>query len=430
MMVDGSQAVLYGFAVVGGRRRLRAEVARRVRVRALLIGVVVGLGTATAGACGSEGTGTSPQDRVEQDGRSDEPVAPPPMAVGEDGVAIVDVEGLHRVEGLPASPYATTGSPAVPAFGDRIAVVSEGQVALIGPGGDAVVADCAECSGVAATAEHVITTRRNGQPGEGFDIVLLTEDLEVAETVAATRASEPVNGTPSGENSASPVTLAASEDRVVVGYLSVNGGVRAGPTVVAAYSYDGELLDHMLVSGLLGLAAPSPDGEHLAVGVGGSGGACITSSALEVIALDGLEVLGAEPAVPAEVMATFDDLGEPWLYMVDVAWTGTAVRTVGEVYRTGWAENASGEVMPGPDTSCEVPEFWVRTFDIETGAFTDVRSDDVVATRWIGPGCSDVVEIRRSAPGESVLVAVQDGRESTLGRYSQLALGETAADRC
>jgi hypothetical protein len=107
-----------------------------------------------------------------------------------------------------------------------------------------------------------------------------------------------------------------------VGYLSRNGGVRRGPSIIAQYSTSDSLVRSISVDGIIGESSVSPDGRYLALGVGGSGGACVTVSDPVVVDLDRLRVQTVDPTVPAQALARADALTEPWFLMTDLVWNG------------------------------------------------------------------------------------------------------------
>lgn len=341
------------------------------------------------------------------------------VASGPDGVAVIEGPNIVPLAGLNDPGFLIRGAMAVPVDGSTAAVLLDGRLAVVSRNGIEASADCRECSGLAASDAKIVTTRRNQQPGNGFDILTFTPALEVEVTVPARRLEERVTIDYVPENVESPVTLAASPERVTVGYLSLNGGVRRGPSIVAQYSHDGELLDSVVLDGILGAAAVSPDGQMLALGVGGSGGACITSSELVVLRLNDLETLDSGPPVPAPVSASTGGLDEPWLLLTDLLWNGAVLHAVGEAFTTGNLRTGD----------CEIPETWGRTFDTESGEVTDVPLENLRATRWLGPGCDDTLDVVGQYY-DTVATTHIDGQEQVLGSYSTLALGQAQPARC
>ena len=91
-------------------------------------------------------------------------------------------------------------------------------------------------------------------------------------------------------------------------------------SVVAQYDYQGNLLAHVSVAGILGRSAVSPDGRLLALGVGGSSGACITISEPVLVDLQSLGMQPVEPKVPAAVIDDSGAFGEPWFLLTDLIW--------------------------------------------------------------------------------------------------------------
>jgi hypothetical protein len=337
---------------------------------------------------------------------------------GEGGVALTDGQWLETVPGVAGPSFIQPGPLAVPIGDSTAAVMGAGQLAVVGPHRKPVVKDCQDCAGVALAGRFIVTSRTNFQPGEAFDLVFFRMDLSLDHSVPARRVPERRTIQYPAENTATPITLAATEDRVTVGYLSKNGGVRAGPSIIAQYSISGSLLRSVYVDGLIGQSSVSPDGRYLALGVGGSGGACITSYNLVVVDLQGLRVQTVDPAVPAPVLADADSLSDPWFFMTDLVWDGSTVRATGEVH------------SPPEGESCDRdPAIWTRAYDPAKGEVEDDLGKDVSARRWIGPDCTDVVEAI-DGQTDATVVARRGGKESRLGRYSRLSLGRPAPATC
>lgn len=371
----------------------------------LRLPVLLALIAVTIAACGGSGTevttnaGGSPPEFV--------------VLAGDDGLARFVDGRLEPIEGLESAPYAT-GPWAVPAFSGSAAVLGDGSVALVTATGADVV-ECEECAGIASTGDEIVTTRRNYQPGEGFDIVTFDEDLEPFVVPAERLEEQSTIGYPA-ENSGSPVTLVATDERITVSYLSLNGGARAGPEIIAQYSPEGDLLDTISVPGLVGDAAVSPDGRYVAMELGGSGGACRYLSDLAVILLDPLELVDSGSTVPSEYTGV-GDLSDPWFTLTDLVWDEGVVRATGGVHVAG-------------DDGCDAdPDEWVHTFDPESGISTDVEVPDLTAERSIDGGCEPAVRVTGGWTGQEA-VAIVDGASSPLGRYGRLGLGAARPEAC
>jgi hypothetical protein len=338
------------------------------------------------------------------------PRAPFALAQGADGVAVVTSDGLERISQFSPPEFTTAGPSAVllPG-GDRAVVVLDDHVALVGPGVAPIVHECLGCVGVAATKDGVVTSRKNYQPGEGFDLVFMGPDLSVLHTVPAARLEERAAATYPAENTESPVTLAADAAGVVVGYLSRNGGIRRGPSVVARYSQDGRLLGHVMLDGVLGRSIASSDGRYLAIGVGGSGGACVTISEPHIVDLHDLTPIEVAPELPAGFHPGSD---YSWFMLTDLLWNDTQLVITGQAF----------DGNAGPSGCDPHPQGWRRVFDAASQRMIDEKPGDIGAARWFGPSCGDVV----ATTSKGQLLRASGSRLTPLGRYDSLALG---ADR-
>ncbi len=336
---------------------------------------------------------------------------------GADGIAVTNGQWIERVPGLSASRL-SAGPEAVGLDATSAAVVASEAVAVVRPHEPAVRVACADCAGIAATNEFVVTTRKNFTPGEGFDIVLFTHDLTPSRTVPAQRLEERGSTDVPAENTESPITLAADADRVTVGYLSRLGSARRGPSILAQYDYDGRLLDSVFVDGLIGRSAVSPNGRYLALGVDGSGGACITVSEPAVIDLESLNVRMIDPAIPSGVTVDSASLSDPWFMLTDLAWQEGTLLATGEVHN------------PAPGETCDPePQMWQRSFDPATGRLNDYGDLAARAIRWIGPDCEHLLAVTRQWEGAG-LVRTTYGPEQRLGSYDRINLGRSMPPEC
>jgi hypothetical protein len=370
----------------------------RVPRRRLKIAIAVSVLTATA-ACGSV-SGPAGGDM------STTAWTPPfVVAVGQDGVALIGDGWFEPVAGVPADAYAWPGPVGVAVDARTAVLVDNGRIALVRAHEPATAIDCVDCAGVAFATGRIVTTRKNYTPGEGFDIVTFDAALQNEHSVRAERLAERAATEYPAENTESPITLAADERTVTVGYLSRNGGDRRGPSIVAQYDYTGRLLRNISVDGRVGRSVVSPDGSQLALDVDGSGGACITISRPTVIDLRTLGARQLQPEVPSVVRA-HDPLQPPWFDLTDMDWkAGTLVAT-----------GAAMAPTPDEDSGCDKnPAIFERTFDVATGELRDTPVT-ALATRRLGAACADVVTVVRN--GDDVVL--DRGPDVRLGRYAKL----------
>jgi hypothetical protein len=348
--------------------------------------------------------------------RADPPGVPDfAVVAGEDGVALVGDDWFEPVAGLDGSSAGYRGAMAVGVTASSAAVLAAGHIALVRAHQPAVVADCAKCAGIAVTDEFIVSSRKSVAPGNGIEIVLFTRDLKPSRTVSADRLEERTTTDYPAENTESPITLAAGAGRITLGYLSREGGNRRGPSVVAQYDFDGKLLGNASVGGTLGRSAVSPDGHRVALGVGGSSGACITLSSPVVVDLESLRVQKIQPDVPG----VLPDSGRlAWFMLTDLLWRENTLVATGEVH-----------TPPEGETCDPHPQIWRRGFDPATGQVRDTGEQPADATRWIGPGCDDVL----TASGgyqDAVLLRKAKGTETKLGNYNHLRLGRPLPAEC
>ncbi|RKT88765.1 hypothetical protein SAMN05421805_107275 [Saccharopolyspora antimicrobica] len=347
------------------------------------------------------------------------------VATGADGLTLVGADWTQQVPGFGTSeasffpPGDSDAEIAAPLDSARAVVVYADRVVVVARGAEPVVRDCAECTGVAVTDTDIVTTRTNHAPDNGFDLVLYDHELSAERVVPAQRLQERAS-TSLAENTESPVTLAADEDRITVGYLARDGGNRRGPSVIAQYDYAGQLLGSTKVDGLLGRSAVSPDGRLLAVGVGGSSGYCTNPYEPVIVDLATLRVREVEPAVPG----TSPDDPDPWFELTDLVWAGETLLATGELH-----------VVRDPGEVCDPePEVWQRAIDPETGAPADSGGHQAISTRQVGPGCDHVVQTvnpsnpEGSSPDGDIVLRRVSGH--VLGDYSRISLGMPASAAC
>lgn len=376
--------------------------------------MVVALCGLAAAACSPGGPSPGP---------SREPAAEPfVVAYGPDGVALTDGRWIERVLERVPDVGDSRGPFAVALPGGRAAIVDAGRIAVARPHAPAVVRDCADCAGVAWTGSQIVTTRSSRQPDNSFEILAFDPALNRAAPVPAARLAERVSTSYPQENLESPTTLAADGDSVTVTYLSREGGVRRGPSIVARYGRDGRLAGTVRVDGVMYDAVVSPDGAYLALGLGGSGGACVTASDLTVLDLHDLSVLDLGSALPEGYAG---DADATWSYATDLVW------------RDGKAVATSRLYATAPLQTCDPdPQLWTRTVDPATLEVVDVDGAVADAARWIGPGCDDLLTVTgRTVDQEGwkrrhELAARIGGRTTVLGEYHQLVLGVPAGPGC
>ncbi len=341
------------------------------------------------------------------------------VAFGEDGVALTDGRFLEKVAG-PFEIAGYAGPRAVLAPGGFAAFLHNNKIVLGKPGVPPITAACNECAGLAVIGQELVTGRNNLQPGNGFDLVFFDLKLTELRTVPAQRLPERVTTDYPQENTESPSVLAASGDRITMSYLARDGGVRRGPSIIAQYSATGQLTRSAKIDGIVRLTSLSPDGHHVALGVGGNSSWCESHSDLVVVSLDNLEVLDIGPALPSFFRGDDEDA---WTILNDLAWQGGNLIATSKLY------------SPQEGQQCDfAPEPWTRTVNPSTLEVKDAPAP-ALSVRNVGPACGDVVTIKRGEPAEEAeapteLISRIGGAERSLGRYWGLALDPSAPKGC
>ncbi|GGM60289.1 hypothetical protein GCM10011608_51670 [Micromonospora sonchi] len=382
------------------------EYARTTR-RSLRISVALLLATSLLISCSSSDTPVPPVPSTTSAALAPEFV----VAIGADGLALAGTDWLARVDGIEPAESDPRGQLVAGIDAARAAVVYADHIAVVQQHRPAIIADCVDCVGVAVTDRFIVTSRRNFTPGNGFDLVLFEHDLSTSRAVPAQRLEERATTDYPAENDESPITLAADEERITVGYVARDGGYRRGPSIIAQYAFDGRLLASTKIMGLLGRSAVSPDGRRLAVGAGGSSGYCHTHYAPVMIDLGSLRVQPVEPAVPQ----VDSDTADPWFFLTDLQWAADKLIATGELHNP-----------PENDICDPEPQIWQRTVDPTTGAPVDSGDHRAIFARWIGPGCDDVLTVGGNYPDR----VLSRGSGERLGRYHRIGLGRPAPAGC
>jgi len=341
------------------------------------------------------------------------------VAFGDDGIALTDGRWLEKVAG-PSQTAGYAGPLAVLVPGGSAAFIQDNKIVLTKPGATPVTAACNECAGIAVMGQEIVSSRNNLQPGNGFEIVFFDLKLTELRSVPAQRLPERVTTDYPQENTESPSVLAASGDRITVSYLARDGGVRRGPSIIAQYSATGQLTRSAKIDGIVRLTSLSPDGHHVALGLGGHSSWCESHSDLVVVSLDNLEVLDTGPALPSFFRG---DDEKAWSLLHDLAWQDGNLIATSKLY------------SPPAGQQCDFePEAWARTVVLTTLEVKDAPAP-ALSVRSVGPACGDVVTIKRGNPQEegeapTELVSRIGGSERSLGRYGWLALGPSAPKGC
>jgi hypothetical protein len=269
--------------------------------------------------------------------------------------------------------------------------------------GDVVRAACDDCWGVGVVAGHVVTVTHESptQPTEPPlgetcprpDCAAVTTEfsglriydanLALQSVVPITLVTEPPSPTGIRDNPF-PVVVGTADGQIVVSYTTTNGISRGGPSVVALYALDGTLGRHWTVDGAVYGVAGSADGRFLALGVGGSGGACNSSAA--PVAID---TQAPNPSALAR-----DTSAARWNYVTtDLWWNGYKLVTTG--------------IVQNPRQGPCVLHRDVHQFAL-TGEISTADTPHLEQYRLLGTGC------------DRALVAITHGRERLNGYKTRL----------
>ena len=371
------------------------------RGRATSLGLALILLVAVACTGGSDGRG----DRNDGTGK------PRPLrAAGAPAFAVLaDQDGKVALVGADGRVTEPTDLPAdfdstfAPLDARRYAFVAAGAIGTVSGDGSVTSRPCPGCSGIAVTPTGLVTAQDDFQPGFGFELVVLDDDLHVRSRTEVHRVIErPVDSTLTGDYG--PAVLLGADDKAAyVGYLSRNGGVRAGPTIVAAYDLDGTARGFVVEDGIVYDQALSPDGRHLALSVGGNAGACVTSDRLMVLETDGMAALGTDPALPASAVPPAGSFSGIWFDSSSLTWLGSDA-----VVDTG------GLHVPD-DSGCDPqPDLYQRRYDPGNQKMVDDGPVETAQVGWFGHGCDAGLVVDGLAPEPRLAVRDASGVDTTL----------------
>lgn len=182
-----------------------------------------------------------------------------------------------------------------------------------------------------------------------------------------------------------PQLLAAGPDAIWVSRIARDGYDRGGPQLIEKYGWDGQLIASSSVDGSVYQSAVAPDGSHLALLVGGSGGACFTYSSLRLVNLVTMQQLSTSPDTPLAALKDARTADDVHFRADDVEWMSDSTLTVVGVAKR---DSSADPCDDGPD------QRWERHYSIGRMGFVDVRIDaqeSSATSAWIGPGCEDEI---------------------------------------
>ncbi|MGW6194793.1 hypothetical protein ACWF0M_01475 [Kribbella sp. NPDC055110] len=249
---------------------------------------------------------------------------------------------------------------------------------MIRPDGSANVVACARCTSVAAAGHDLVVLRSSLADELAFELVRFSQALEQRSVVTARQVTE--RTAPDAEAPEGAQLMAANATTAWVAYTDRFGFVRGGSRTIAAYAGDGSLVATTRVLGTIYHSDVSADGRYLAVADGGSGGVCVTDSALDVIDLTTMGSLDTAPRVPVRALlaAAPDDVPSLLFTTDDLLWQGSVAVAVGISSRGD--ENSSR-----PGGRCG-GQGWARKYDTKTQTYTDVKVGRHAGIP-IGPTC-------------------------------------------
>jgi len=278
-----------------------------------------------------------------------------------------------------ADPFGASSSTAEAIDGETVALIDRGRLVTVRHDGSAQSVPCVRCNSVIWSGEDLVVLSESLSAGRTFDLTRFNRELEPKTTITLRRQTERTD--PNYErNEVGVIALAANSNTVWAAYTDRFGFARGGSRTIAAYDNDGNLVRSTRVPGSIYASSVSDDGRFLAVADGGSGGACITASEVDVINLTTMRSLDTSPRIPIQAVLETPPEDVPSLNFAafDLHWRGGSAVAIGETSR---GNDPEGQGSCDPQATR-----WVRTFDTATQIFTDTKAD-VDPGSYIGPTC-------------------------------------------
>lgn len=381
---------------MAGRTGRRRGQLIKCSVGLLLFVVLLWTTACTQGSGGSDPQSDTPVIAIRTDDRDVWPADPADVVVVASDTAIATLVdgGLVALDEMADADAAHTDIA-----GDVLAVNATGELLTVDLiSGEVAHAFCAECSGIAVVGDRVVTIDKS------FVMFVYRDDLSLEAVVPLPFEDEPENGEYGDWQT--PTVVGALGDDVVVGYLTPEGGGRTGPSIVSLYSLRGRAGESWIVDGIVGPGRVDPTSRRIVIGVGGSGGACYSSSDPVV-----LEPGESEPLPLGEPP---DASGEGALFWArDLWWNGDEVVAVGDESENG----ASG---------CALDAF-MRRFD-DQGEVGSDRVGDLTQYQFVG-NCDRAVMTTESS-GEPAIYLVDDAGKRLVEDFTTVLWAEQSNETC
>lgn len=343
--------------------------------------------------------------------RSEPFSGPPPVLVSHDG----NLDGIATTTGVVELDQPWPGPIGSPSSGpSSTAVIAGDSLVVASADGTVDGVDCVDCVGVvwSANGDGWLVTRDRRQPDLSVGLMRFTLDLDlIDESVVERIVEEQDPDLAYGEHTYGPPRpVLSTAETVYLSYLSVNGGARGGPDVLARHDITtGRLIDFTYVDGLFDFAAVSPDGQTLAVVATGSGGACVTIDDVQLFETESLRrvpvgdlIPPAERAAYAEraeqPVGEFEYVAEPWLTIHDGQWLDNAFVAIADAHNpltegcdddpAAWTIVVGEDGAPVSSTSmAEVQATWNNHIDLKVGIVTSI--DGTCANLALAEGWGD-----------------------------------------
>lgn len=290
-------------------------------------------------------------------------------------------EGRTVEAALDADGHAT---PLVALPGDRFALLTATQLAVIDAHANTLTTEAEGCLDVTASRTQLFVLCPGSKLGGSSSqrVRLFDFDLKPAGEIDLRLVSERAEVSSVRSDAGDPTFVGAGDKALWIAYPGSKGGHRWGTRLIVQHDLTGRAVASAPVDGVLYNQVLSPDGRYLAASVGGSSGACHTVSNLRVVDLVKMTLLNTAPDTPAEALVDSAAEGDVYFTSSELRWTGPGSLV------------AYGSTAHHDAAKCdEHPRNWQRSFDVSKAGVTDREgpAPESGVLGWLGPDCDDVI---------------------------------------